>query len=68
MRRGVPLLILALAACLLALGAHEAFAQARNPFSVGISEGGGQATGIAGWILAKQSEFERLLSGAVRAV
>ena len=68
MRRGVSLLILALAACLLALGAHEAFAQARNPFSVGISEGGGQATGIAGWILAKQSEFERLLSGAVRAV
>ena len=49
-------------------GVADAFAQARNPFSVGISEGGGSASGIAGWILAKQSEFERLLSGAVRAV
>jgi ABC-type nickel/cobalt efflux system permease component RcnA len=48
--------------------AHDAMAQARNPFSVGISEGGGGATGFAGWILAKQAEFERLLSGAVRAV
>ncbi len=50
------------------LGAADAMAQARNPFSVGISEGGGAATGLTGWILAKQNEFERLLSGAVRAV
>ena len=60
-------LLLALAV-LVFLGAFEAYAQARNPFSVGIAEGGGNASGIAGWILAKQAEFERLLSGAVRAV
>ncbi|MDF2114617.1 nickel/cobalt transporter [Roseiarcaceae bacterium H3SJ34-1] len=49
--------------------AHDVFAQApRNPFNVGISEGGGQATGITGWILAKQIYFERMLSGAVRAI
>jgi nickel/cobalt exporter len=49
--------------------AHDVFAQTpRNPFDVGISEGGGQATGITGWILAKQIYFERMLSGAVRAI
>ena len=46
----------------------DALAQARNPFNVGISEGGGQSGGITGWILARQLEFERSLSGAVRAV
>lgn len=59
--------LLALTAFLL-LGAAEALAQARNPFSVGVSEGGGQSTGITGWILARQVEFERALSGTVRAV
>jgi len=44
-----------------------AWAQAHNPFSVGISEGGGSATGISGWLLAEQAKFEQLLSGAVRA-
>jgi ABC-type nickel/cobalt efflux system permease component RcnA len=48
--------------------AHDVFAQTRNPFDVGITEGGGQATGITGWILAKQIYFERMLSGAVRAI
>ena len=47
--------------------AEPAFAQAKNPFSVGISEGGGPATGWMGWILASQGYFERALSGAVRA-
>ncbi len=46
----------------------DALAQAKNPFNVGISEGGGSRAGIAGWILAKQIEFERGLSAAVRAV
>ena len=55
-------------AAFLLLGAADAIAQARNPFSVGVSEGGGQASGITGWILARQVEFERTLSGAVRAV
>jgi ABC-type nickel/cobalt efflux system permease component RcnA len=50
--------------------AHDLFAQtpARNPFNVGISEGGGRATGIMGWIMAQQVAFERLLSGSVRAI
>jgi nickel/cobalt exporter len=63
--------ILALALCALCAALvinHHAFAQARNPFNVGISEGGGAGTGVAGWIIAKQIEFEKLLSGAVRAV
>jgi nickel/cobalt exporter len=55
-------------AVLSALHGVEAHAQARNPFNVGISEGGGQASGIAGWILAKQIAFERMMSASVRAV
>ncbi len=47
--------------------AGPALAQAKNPFSVGISEGGGGATGVMGWILAQQGVFERALSAAVRA-
>jgi ABC-type nickel/cobalt efflux system permease component RcnA len=57
----------------LACVAGEAVAQglgtpARNPFSVGVSEGGGQYTGLLGWIMARQMEFERQMSGAVRAI
>ena len=44
-----------------------ALAQAHHPFSVGIAEGGGSATGISGWLLAQQAMFGRMLSGAVRA-
>ncbi len=44
-----------------------AVAQAHNPFGVGISEGGGSASGISGWLLAEQAKFELMLSGAVRA-
>lgn len=47
--------------------AGPALAQAKNPFSVGISEGGGSATGVMGWILTQQGVFERALSAAVRA-
>jgi ABC-type nickel/cobalt efflux system permease component RcnA len=43
-----------------------AHAQAQNPFSVGISEGGGAAGGVTGWILALQASFEHMLSAAVR--
>ena len=59
-----PALLLALGALLLA---EPALAQARNPFSVGISEGGGPTTGLMGWILSQQGFFERSLSAAVRA-
>ena len=48
--------------------AMPALAQARNPFGVGISEGGGAATGITGWLLAQQAWFEHQLSAAVRGV
>lgn len=44
-----------------------ALAQAHNPFGVGISEGGGSASGLTGWLLAEQATFERQLSTAVRA-
>ena len=47
---------------------HDALAQARNPFSVGISEGGGAATGVTGWILAQQQHFDLLMRQAVRAI
>ncbi len=63
--------IAAIALCVVGLAlimGGEALAQAKNPFNVGITEGGGQATGIVGWMLAKQVEFERGLSSAVRAV
>ncbi len=52
----------------LALLAPDAFAQARNPFSVGISEGGGSASGLVGWILAQQQHFDLLMREAVRAI
>jgi ABC-type nickel/cobalt efflux system permease component RcnA len=56
------------AAAILTIGSDgPALAQAHNPFSVGISEGGGSAFGISGWLLAKQAAFEQTLSGAVRA-
>jgi nickel/cobalt exporter len=60
------LALLALTVTLLAV-AGPAWAQARNPFSVGISEGGGPATGLTGWILAQQAAFERLLAVTLRA-
>ena len=57
----------------LACMAGEAVAQglsapARNPFSVGVSEGSGQYTGVLGWIMSQQVAFERQMSGAVRAI
>ncbi len=50
------------------LGA-EAFAQGvHHPFAVGVNEGAASATGLSGFILAQESFFYRLLTGAVRAV
>ena len=53
--------------------AHPLLAQAsppaRNPFDMGLREGGGPPTsGFAAWILSEQMRFERMLSGAVRAL
>lgn len=52
--------------------AHDMLAQApqRNPFDLGMREGGGPppAQGFAAWVLSQQIRFERMLSGAVRAI
>ena len=55
------------AVLLLLMAAHPVWAQAHNPFGVGISEGGGSANGVTGWILAQQLVFQRHLSAAIRA-
>jgi ABC-type nickel/cobalt efflux system permease component RcnA len=51
---------------------HAALAQTpppRNPFDMGLREGGGPpASGFAAWVLSEQMRFERMLSGAVRAL
>jgi nickel/cobalt exporter len=39
----------------------------RNPFGVGVREGGGPTTGLAGWIMATQSLFYARLTQAIRA-
>ncbi len=63
--RLVPaLLAVALAAFALT---DPALAQAHNPFSVGISEGGGAPTGFMGWVMSQQGLFERSIAAAVRA-
>ncbi len=40
----------------------------KNPFGVGIREGGAPSGGIVGWILATQSDFYRRLTAAIRAL
>ncbi len=62
------LAIVALAGLLVSLALGPAPAPPpRNPFGLGIREGGGAAGGIAGWILAVQADFHRRLTGLVRA-
>ncbi len=70
-QRGAVVCLLALTILLLFMApVPEALAQARNPFNVGISEGGSAppTSGLMGWIFAQQVAFERTLSGAVRAI
>ena len=59
------LLIILFAAALsspaLAQGVH-------HPFAVGVNEGAASVDGVSGWILAQESGFYRLLTGAIRAV
>ncbi|MCK0208223.1 nickel/cobalt transporter [Starkeya koreensis] len=63
MNRRLAVGALALLAAALAL--HPAFAQ--SPFGVGAPPAAAETGGIAGFILAKQAEFYRLLTAAVRA-
>jgi nickel/cobalt transporter (NicO) family protein len=58
---------LLLTAAMLAAAIAPALAQSRNPFSVGISEGGGVATGWTGWLLAQQGWLEHQLALGVKA-
>lgn len=51
---------MALSTQCLAQGAH-------HPFAVGVNEGAASVDGVSGWILAQESWFYRLLTGAVRA-
>jgi nickel/cobalt exporter len=64
--RKAQLIVLALVVATVLLGAADAFAQ--NPF--GAPKGAPPPTpppeGVTGWLLAKQAEFYRLLSGAIR--
>ncbi|MDB5593511.1 MAG: high frequency lysogenization protein HflD [Hyphomicrobiales bacterium] len=68
MRRGILLAALAVALLFVLLHGQDAFAQARNPFSVGISEGGGAASGLTGFILAQQQRFDLMMRASVRAI
>jgi len=62
-----PIVFLALAALVL-LGCGEAFAQtAHHPFAIGANEGAvGRQTGLGAWILAQESGFYQMLTGALR--
>ena len=69
---GAGLIALAGALLLADASAHDMLAQAqpRNPFDLGVREASGPPpqTGVAAWILQQQIRFERMLSGAVRAI
>jgi ABC-type nickel/cobalt efflux system permease component RcnA len=64
--RKAALVLLAMIGCLLILGFADAFAQ--NPFGApkGAPPPAPPPDGVTGWLLAKQAEFYRLLSGAIR--
>ena len=55
------------ALALLFSGGHALAQAARNPFSVGAEQGGGNYTGMTGWILAQQNAFYLALKTAVHA-
>ena len=61
-----PRVAAALLVLAVVLACEPAFAQAaRNPFSVGAEQGGGQAGGVMGWILAQQNQFYLALKSSV---
>jgi ABC-type nickel/cobalt efflux system permease component RcnA len=58
-------LLVSLAACMLVALCPDAFAQ--NPFGAPRPAAPPPAEGLAGWLLAKQAEFYRMLSGTIRS-
>jgi nickel/cobalt transporter (NicO) family protein len=59
----------AFCAVLFAVAAEPALAQfARRPFEVAGGEGGGQAAGMAGWILAEQARLVHLMTAWIKAL
>lgn len=67
--RAGTFVFLALIAAWMLLPGNDVSAQARHPFNVGISEGGGApGWALTRWIAAQQIAFERLMSGTVRAI
>jgi nickel/cobalt exporter len=61
------ILLAAAAACLAALGALDAALAQGGPFGAPRAPAAPPPDGIVGWLLAKQAEFYRLLSGTIRA-
>jgi nickel/cobalt exporter len=62
--RALPLALILIAGLLPAAALGQGL---HHPFAVGANEGAASAQGIAGWILAEEASFYRLLSGAIRA-
>ena len=58
---------IALALPLLLLAAAALAQSGRSPFGVGAEKGGGDASGLIGWVLAQQNAFYLALKGQVRA-
>jgi nickel/cobalt exporter len=65
-RRSALLKFALLAACLF-LVAGLVDAALAQPFGISRGPGGGEVGGLAGWILQKQADFYRMMSGAIRA-
>lgn len=60
---------LAALAAIVALAVDPALAQmAQRPFAVPGGEGGGRATGIAGWLLSEQAALNHLMTANVKAL
>jgi nickel/cobalt exporter len=61
------ILLAAVAVCLAALGALDVVSAQGGPFGGPRAPAAPPPDGIVGWLLAKQAEFYRLLSGTIRA-
>jgi nickel/cobalt exporter len=61
--------VVTLLAVIIAFFVEPAFAQfAHRPFEVAGGEGGGQATGMTGWILAEQAQLVHQMTGWMKAL